>query len=55
MALTEAGQRFVARVGPALQEIRQASSEIHSDADEPAGTLRLNVPNNWEPCSWTSC
>lgn len=46
VALTEAGQRFVARVGPALQEIRQASLEIHSDADEPAGILRLNVPNN---------
>lgn len=46
VALTEAGQRFVARVGPALQEIRQASLEIHSDPDEPAGILRLNVPHN---------
>lgn len=46
VALTDAGQRFVARIGPALQEIRQASEEIHSDSGEPAGTLRLNVPNN---------
>ncbi|WHP31925.1 LysR family transcriptional regulator [Trabulsiella odontotermitis] len=46
VALTDAGQRFVARIGPALQEIRQASEEIHSDNDEPAGALRLNVPNN---------
>jgi DNA-binding transcriptional LysR family regulator len=46
VALTDAGQRYVARVGPALQEIRQASEEIHSDTGEPAGTLRLNVPNN---------
>lgn len=46
VALTDAGQRYVARIGPALQEIRQASEEIHSDIGEPAGTLRLNVPNN---------
>lgn len=46
VALTDAGQRYVARIGPALQEIRQASEEIHSDTSEPAGTLRLNVPNN---------
>lgn len=46
VALTDAGQRYVARIGPALQEIRQAGEEIHSDTGEPAGTLRLNVPNN---------
>lgn len=46
VALTDAGQRYVARVGPALQEIRLASEEIHSDTGEPAGTLRLNVPNH---------
>ena len=46
VALTDAGQRYVARIGPALQEIRQASEEIHSDTGEPAGTLRLNVSNN---------
>ena len=38
--------RYVARIGPALQAIRQASEEIHSDTGEPAGTLRLNVPNH---------
>ena len=46
VALTDAGQRYVARIGPALQEIRQAGEEIHSDTGEPGGTLRLNVPNN---------
>lgn len=46
VALTDAGQRYVARIGPALQEIRLASEEIHSDTGEPAGTLRLNVPNH---------
>jgi DNA-binding transcriptional LysR family regulator len=44
VALTEAGQRFVARIGPALQEIQQAADEIHSQPDEPSGTLRINVP-----------
>lgn len=44
VALTEAGQRFVARIGPALQEIQQAADEIHSLPDEPSGTLRINVP-----------
>lgn len=34
------------RIGPALQEIRLAGEEIHSDTGEPAGTLRLNVPNH---------
>ena len=46
VALTDAGQRYVARIGPALQEIRLAGEEIHSDTGEPAGTLRLNVPNH---------
>ncbi|WP_039058362.1 LysR family transcriptional regulator [Enterobacter sp. Bisph1] len=49
VALTEAGQRFVARIGPALREIQQAQEEIHSLADEPSGTLRLNVPQNIGP------
>lgn len=44
VALTEAGQRFVERIGPALREIQQAHEEIHSVADAPSGTLRLNVP-----------
>lgn len=44
VALTEAGQRFVARIGPALQEIQQAADEIHTQPDEPSGTLRINVP-----------
>jgi DNA-binding transcriptional LysR family regulator len=55
VALTDAGQRYVARIGPALQEIRLASEEIHSDTGEPAGTLRLNVPNHIGTCFWTSC
>ncbi|QKJ85157.1 LysR family transcriptional regulator [Paramixta manurensis] len=44
VALTEAGQQFVARIGPALIEIRHASEEINSNSAEPVGTLRINAP-----------
>ena len=43
VALTEAGQRYVARIGPAVAEIRSASDEIHGDPSTPSGTLRLNA------------
>lgn len=46
VALTEAGERFVARVGPALREIQQAADEIHSLPSEPSGTLRINIPQS---------
>lgn len=44
VALTEAGSRFVERVGPALREIQQAADEIHSLPAQPSGTLRINMP-----------
>lgn len=43
VALTEAGQRYVARIEPALTEIHRASEEIHGDSSTPSGTLRLNT------------
>ncbi|MGH8158121.1 MAG: LysR family transcriptional regulator [Rhodanobacter sp.] len=43
VALTEAGQHYVARIGPAVTEIRRASEEIHGDPSTPSGTLRLNM------------
>ncbi|UGB44261.1 LysR family transcriptional regulator [Frateuria edaphi] len=43
VALTEAGQRYVARIEPAVTEIRRASEEIHGDPSMPSGTLRLNT------------
>jgi DNA-binding transcriptional LysR family regulator len=43
VALTEAGQRYVTRIGPAVTEIRRASDEIHGDPSTPSGTLRLNM------------
>ncbi|GAB7537697.1 LysR family transcriptional regulator [Burkholderia sp. 3C] len=44
VALTDAGQRYVERVGPALAEIRRAGEEAASGPDTPSGTLRLNAP-----------
>jgi DNA-binding transcriptional LysR family regulator len=44
VALTEAGQRYVERVSPAVAEIHGAAEEIHSQPDTPAGTLRINAP-----------
>jgi DNA-binding transcriptional LysR family regulator len=44
VGLTEAGQRFLARVGPAVADVHAALEEVDALRDRPAGTLRLNVP-----------
>jgi DNA-binding transcriptional LysR family regulator len=41
---TEAGQRLVERLGPALNEVHSALDVVNRLRDRPAGTLRLNVP-----------
>ncbi|MBB5207621.1 LysR substrate-binding domain-containing protein [Chiayiivirga flava] len=41
---TEAGQRLLDRLEPALGGVADALAALHADGDEPAGTLRLNVP-----------
>jgi len=41
---TEAGARLIDRLGPALDEVEAALDVVKSLGDEPAGTLRLNVP-----------
>jgi DNA-binding transcriptional LysR family regulator len=41
---TEAGQRLLDRLGPALTEVHAALDVVNSFRDRPAGTLRLNVP-----------
>jgi DNA-binding transcriptional LysR family regulator len=40
---TEAGERLLARLGPALTEVEAALDAVNSFRDKPAGTLRLNV------------
>jgi DNA-binding transcriptional LysR family regulator len=41
---TEAGERLLERLGPALGEVAAAVDAVNSFRDSPAGTLRLNVP-----------
>jgi len=44
VAPTEAGAGLLERLGPALAEITSALDVVKSSRDQPAGTLRLNVP-----------
>jgi DNA-binding transcriptional LysR family regulator len=44
VAPTEAGQRLLDRLGPALTEVEAALDVVNGFRDTPAGTLRLNVP-----------
>lgn len=41
---TEAGQRLLSRLSPALREVAEALVEVTALQAEPVGTLRLNVP-----------
>lgn len=44
VALTDAGERLLARLTPALQDIHGALDEINAFRDSPFGTLRINAP-----------
>ncbi len=44
VALTEAGERLLARLGAALSEVDAALDGVKALGDRPAGTLKLNVP-----------
>lgn len=44
VALTEAGAQFLARVQPALGELEAAFEALDETRDQPAGTLRINLP-----------
>lgn len=43
-SLTEAGQRFLAQMGPALDQILVTMDEISTLGTKPSGLLRLNMP-----------
>ena len=43
---TEAGQRLLERLGPALSEVEAAIDVVNAFRNTPAGTLRLNVPDS---------
>jgi DNA-binding transcriptional LysR family regulator len=44
VGLTEAGSRFINRLVPAMQGVRQAFDALGELRDRPAGVLRLNIP-----------
>jgi DNA-binding transcriptional LysR family regulator len=46
VAATEAGQRLLERLAPALSDIEEAIDVVNGFRDRPAGTLRLNVPTS---------
>jgi DNA-binding transcriptional LysR family regulator len=43
VSLSEAGERFLARISPALREIAGALEDVNEFRDTPAGTLRINL------------
>jgi DNA-binding transcriptional LysR family regulator len=44
VAPTEAGDRLLARLSPALRDVRDAIAELQSQRDIPAGRLRITAP-----------
>src|SRR5258705_2743054 len=44
VSLSEAGGRFLERVGPALREIAAAMETGNDFRDTPSGSLRVNTP-----------
>src|SRR3954470_2085999 len=43
VSLTEAGEAYLARIGPALGQVIEAGEELNMLQGRPAGTLRLNA------------
>ena len=43
LTLTEAGEAFLARVGPLVEELERAREEVSAIGSEPSGTLRLTT------------
>ena len=44
VAPTQAGERLLARLQPALEELRSALGEVDSFRDQPTGRVRINAP-----------
>ena len=44
VALTEAGERLWARLGPALNDVMEATESVRELAEKPTGLLRISLP-----------
>lgn len=49
VSLTEAGERFLAELGPAFGQIGKAVDGLNAYRETPFGTVRINVPNSVAP------
>jgi DNA-binding transcriptional LysR family regulator len=43
VSLTEAGEAYLARIGPALGEVLEAGEQLHALRGRPSGVLRINA------------
>jgi DNA-binding transcriptional LysR family regulator len=43
VSLTEAGQAYLSRIGPALGEVLEAGEQLHASQGRPSGVLRINA------------
>ena len=43
VSLTEAGQAYLSRVGPALSDVHEAGEQLHALRGRPSGVLRINA------------
>jgi DNA-binding transcriptional LysR family regulator len=43
VSLTEAGEAYLSRIGPALGEVLEAGEQLHALQERPAGVLRINA------------
>ena len=43
VSLTEAGEAYLSRIGPALGEVLQAAEQLHELKGRPSGVLRINA------------
>ena len=43
LSLTEAGEAYLSRIGPALGDVLEAGEQLHALQGRPSGVLRINA------------
>lgn len=43
VSLTEAGEAYLSRIGPALADVLEAGEQLHASQGRPSGVLRINA------------